>query len=119
MNKQKGLSLGDFLFWVIIVAVVGLISITILPSYMEYMTIKKTVDNISHLTGEYKNIDDARKAYDKQANIDGITVLEPKDLVIRKVGQGVTIKFAYKKQVHLIGNVSLLMEFEHDTSLNN
>ncbi|GHU44527.1 hypothetical protein AGMMS50289_13030 [Betaproteobacteria bacterium] len=117
MNKQKGLALSDFLFWTIIVAVVGLISLTILPSYMEYMTIKKTVDNIAHLTGEYKNIDEARKAYDRQANIDGIEV-DPK-LTIRKVGQGVQIKFAYEKRVPLVANVSFLMEFEHDTSLSN
>jgi Tfp pilus assembly major pilin PilA len=119
MNKQKGLSLTDFLFWAIIIAVVGLIGAILVPSYMEYLTIKKTVNDISHLTGEYKNATEVRQAYDRQANIDGVETVAAKDLEISKAGDRFVIKFDYEKRVKLVGNVSLLIEYQHDTRWNN
>ncbi len=54
---------------------------------------------------------DVRRAFDRRATIDDITVITPADLEITKDGSDFVIAFAYQKKVPLFANVSVLIDF--------
>ncbi|MDR1889480.1 MAG: DUF4845 domain-containing protein [Zoogloeaceae bacterium] len=115
MNKQKGLSLTDLILWVVVIGLVGVVVLTTVPSFIEYQQIKSTVDTIVHDSAKYATVSDVRNAFERQANIDGIETLKAKDLQVKKEGTRVIISFEYEKRVKLVGNVSLLIEYQHST----
>jgi hypothetical protein len=57
-----------------------------------------------------------RKAFDRRANVDAITVVTPGELEISKDGGELVISFAYAKTIPLFANVSLLIDFAASTA---
>ena len=115
MNKQKGLSLSSFLLWGIVVAITAMIAMGIVPSFVEYTTIKGIANRLTHESQNYSNITAVRAAFDKQADIDQVKTLTANDLKISKEGAVIVIEFEYDKRVKLVGNVSLLINYHWKT----
>jgi hypothetical protein len=100
----------------ILVVFVAIVAIRLVPAYIEYFTIVKSVNALVK-GGETKGatVADIRKAYDKRAQIDDITVVTGKDLDIGKEGGDVVIGFSYSKRVPLFGHLSVCLDFEGST----
>ena len=108
---QRGLSMIGFLFVAIVVVVVAIIGFRMVPSYVEYFTIQSAVE---------KSLRDApdptpqvvRKSFEKYIAADYIDSVSHNDLVIAKEGNVITATVTWQKQLHMIGNVSLLLDFQ-------
>jgi len=61
-------------------------------------------------------VNEMRKAFDRRAAIDNITVVTPGELEISKDSGEVVISFAYTKKIPLFANVSLLIDFAASTA---
>ena len=115
-NKQRGISfLGVFLIGVVL-AVVAVGAVKIAPAYADFMTAKKAIATVAANEGRTGSVSDIRKAFDRQADIDNITVVRGSDLDISKDGGDVVISFAYTKKIPLFSNVSLLIDFAASTA---
>jgi len=112
MDKQRGLTLGGFIVICFIVIFVALLGFKLFTPYMQYLTIKKTLQQIAN-DPEVKSgpIKDVKMAYIKHAMIDNIDAVGPDDLDIEKDGDNLTISAAYSVKVPLFYNVSLLIDF--------
>ena len=112
MKKQAGLSMIVLLIGLIVFAVFALLGMKIGPAYMEYGNIKKSVADIVQ-SGEARTgtVTDIRKAFDRRAVINDISIITGADLDITKEGGDVVVGFAYPKKIPLFANVSVLIEF--------
>jgi hypothetical protein len=54
---------------------------------------------------------DVRKAFDRRAAVDDITIISPADLEITKEGNEIVVSFAYEKRIKLFYNISVLIDF--------
>ncbi len=111
-RRQNGLSMITLLLIVVVVVIGAIGGMKIAPAYLEFYSVKKAVTAIA-LSGDMRNatVADVRKAFDRRAQIDNITVIGGPDLDISKEGGDIVISFAYPKKVELFKNVSLLIEF--------
>ncbi len=111
-RRQTGLGMISLLLIVVIVVVGAIGGMKIAPAYLEYYSVKKAVTAIVQ-GGDMRNatVADVRKAFDRRAQIDNITVVGSPDLEVTKEGGDIVISFAYPKKVQLFNNVSLLIEF--------
>lgn len=111
-RKQQGLSMVVFLLVAILLVLVAVGGMKIGPAYIEYFSAKKAVSGIV-ASGEARNatVADVRKAFDKRAQMDSVSVISGADLEVTKEGGELVISFAYPKRIPLFGNVSLLIEF--------
>ncbi len=101
------------LLLIVVVIVIGAIGgMKVAPAYLEFYSVKKAVTAIAQ-GGDMRSatVADVRKAFDRRAEIDNITVIGGPDLDISKEGGDIVISFAYSKKVELFKNVSLLIEF--------
>jgi len=100
------------LLLLIAIVFVAIIGMKLVPAYIEYFTIKKAVAAITE-SGELRNatVADVRKAFDRRANVDDITVIKPADLEITKDGNDIVVGFAYEKKIPLFYNISVLIDF--------
>ena len=112
MNRQKGVSMLAMVSILVVLIIVGLLGIKIGPPYVEFLQIKKALAGIVE-SGEVRtgSVNDVRKAFDRRASVDNISVISSEDLEISKDGGDLLITFAYPKKVPLFGNVSLLFDF--------
>lgn len=108
MHKQSGVSLGGLLIVIVILILVAMVGLKVGPAYTEYLSVKKAI--VSTAT-EKGGVAELRKAFDRKAQIDNISVISGNDLEITKEGNDVVVSFNYRKEVPLFWNVGLYMDF--------
>jgi hypothetical protein len=113
-KQQLGVTFGGFIMILIILAGVAIFAMKLIPSYMEYGEIQKTLEAIVHdpemQTASIKEIKDS---FSKRANImNDVSSVNPDDLVISKDGGVLSLSASYSKKIPLVGNVSLFIEFK-------
>jgi len=114
-NKQRGISFLVILLIGVVLALVAVGAMKIAPAYADFMTAKKDIMAVAASDGN-GSVSDIRKAFDRQADIDDVTVITGADLNISKDGGGAVISFAYTKKIPLFANVSLLIDFAASTA---
>jgi Tfp pilus assembly protein PilE len=111
MREQTGLSMIGFLFVAAVVVVVAIIGFRMVPSYVEYFTIQKAVEQSLRSAPDPQPAV-VRKAFEKYIAADYIESVRPSDLQIEKIGNNITASVTWQKQLHMVGNVSLLLDFD-------
>ncbi len=113
MKFQRGMGLNGLMIGGVIFALLALLTMKVLPEWVEYGKIVKVVKATAN-DGNLKDasIADVRAAYDKRADIDLIKSVSGQDLDITKESNNLNITFAYTKKVPLFYNVSLVFDFE-------
>ncbi len=112
LKQQQGLTISGFMTWAVIFACAALLAFKLGPAYTEDMTIKKhfkaMASDSSLASGLRPQVE---YAYNRRAEIDRITVLNPKDIVITKEGGGISLSASYTVRIPLVHNISACMDF--------
>lgn len=111
LTRQTGVTVFGMIMVCIILVLVAIGGLKVAPAYLEYMNVKKAVTAIVTGGEARGTVADIRRAFEKRAQVDEITVVTGQDLEITKEGNDVVVSFAYPKKVALFGNVSLLFDF--------
>lgn len=115
-NKQRGVSFPVIFLIGVVLALGAIGAMKIAPAYMDYATAKKAIVATAASEGRSGSVSDIRKAFQRRADIDNITVVSADDLEISKDGGDLVISFAYVQKIPLFANVSLLIDFAASTA---
>ena len=110
-KREQGIGLGGLLSVLFIVVILGIFGMKLIPSYMEFHTIKNTVKAIAGDKSRTATVGEVRKAFNARASIDDITSVKAEDLEITKDGGEIVIGFAYRKEIPLVSNIGLFVDF--------
>jgi hypothetical protein len=111
-RQQRGLSMVGLMMWGIVIFFLALLSMKLVPAYMEFLTIKKILRDIGSETG-VKGMSNAqiRDRFARRTMVDNITTVTSGDLKISRDGGNTVISVEYTFQTPLVANVSLLADF--------
>lgn len=112
-TRQYGLTFGGILFGAIMLVLLGILSMKIVPAYMQDAQISnmfKAIVNDQNI--EQSSESDIRSSFDKRASIDGIKSIRGSDIIISNENGRLTLSTSYSVKIPLGGNVSLVMEFK-------
>ena len=110
-RRQRGITLFGLLLWAILIGFVALLTMNVLPTVNEYLTIQKAVNKIA--SDGLTTVPEIRAAFERQKEIEySIQAISGKDLKITKENERVVISFAYDKEVKVINPVFLLIKYE-------
>jgi hypothetical protein len=119
MRRQRGATL---LGMVIIFAILGLGlygAIRLTPLYMEYMAVVRAMEQTAkESSGDSVSPQSLRTALDRRWAIEDIQSLDPKDIEIKRVGSGFTMRALYDAEAPFIGNVGLIVHFDKTGDVN-
>jgi Tfp pilus assembly protein PilE len=112
--RQRGITLVGLIVVLAMFAMVGVIGLKVVPTYLEYLAVQKAIVGAR---ADGQNVRDIQIAFDKRANVGYIESITGKDLVIVRNGNNeFDVSFAYDKKIPLVGPASLLMEYEGTTA---
>ncbi len=109
-KKQLGVSLGGLLAVAVVLIALAMLGLKMAPSYIEFFAIKKAVNALAE-EKRGATVNDIRKAFDARASIDAIETVTGKDLEITKEGNDLVISASYRKEIPLVANVGLYIEY--------
>lgn len=111
---QRGISIWGLIFGLFLLIVVSLLAMKLTPAYLEFFAIQKALNGIAteRRGGGGASVTEIRKAFDARAAIDDFSAVKAADLEITKQGNDVVISASYRKEVKLLGNVGIYIDFE-------
>ncbi|GGI53110.1 DUF4845 domain-containing protein [Oxalicibacterium solurbis] len=112
-RNQQGLSLTGLIVLLAIVGFIAVMAMKVVPTFTEYMSIKKAIASIK---AEGGSVPEMRAAFNRQAEVGYIDAIDGKDLTIVKNGDDAEISFGYQKVIPLVGPVSLLIDYAGSTT---
>jgi len=112
LDRQGGMSLTGLILGLIVVGLVAVLAIKVIPSWLEYRSIK---DGIGRVKEEGGSVAEMQKAFDRFADINNVTSLRGRDLIISKDGGEPEISFAYQKRIALTDNASIVIDYDGTT----
>jgi Domain of unknown function (DUF4845) len=112
INAERGVSLSGLIVVLIVIGLVAVFALKVSPSYIEYRAAKSAIVKAKADGGSVAQM---RSTFDKAAEINSISIIHGKDLVISKDSGEPEISFAYEKRVPLFANMSLVIDYEGTT----
>jgi len=118
-DHQRG---ATFIGMLVIVAILGLGlygAIRLVPLYMEFMAVARALDQTAkEAAGSPTSPGELRSSLDRRWTIEDITSLQPKEVEIRRSGNGYSMRARYRTEAPFIGNVSLAVDFDKTVEVN-
>jgi Domain of unknown function (DUF4845) len=86
-----------------------MVGLKVFPTVNELLTIRRLVDKAAAAGGSVTEI---QSTFDRGAQIDTVSSIQGRDLVISREGDKTVVSFAYEKKIELFGPASLLLEYK-------
>jgi Domain of unknown function (DUF4845)/Prokaryotic N-terminal methylation motif len=114
-RHQRGLTLVALISVLAIVGIVVLFAFKISPAWIEYYSIRQTIKGMASSGDLAKAIPAIRTSFDKRAEVGYITTISGRDLEITRSGDGYNVGFNYRKEIPVVGNMSVVFDFKGST----
>ena len=112
MRKQRGMTM---IGWLVLLALIGfltLIGLRLIPGYMEFFTIVKSVESVHAEATAETTPAQIRESLRKRFQVNDVESLDPRDLVIRREDGEFTIHIQYEFRTKMMGNVEAVIVFD-------
>jgi hypothetical protein len=114
-SRMRGVSMVGWMLIAVVVIIFGSAGIKIIPAYMEYNTIKGTINNVLMdqkvaLKSDREILDDI----DRRFMINNVSSIRARDIGIAKQPNRVTLSVDYEVRENLFANIDLVMRFTED-----
>jgi hypothetical protein len=86
-----------------------------MPSYIEYYTVKRSLEATLN---DQSNITplDIRRSLERRIDADYVDSVRASDVTVSREGNQIVASLAWQKILHMVGNASILLEFEASAS---
>jgi hypothetical protein len=111
-DRQTGLTITGFIFVAAVVLAIAMIGFRVMPSYIEYFSVEKTLRQTLQNARDGVTVAEFRRDFDLKASADYIDSVRGSDVELTRDGTQLVASASWTNTLHLIGNVSLLLEFE-------
>jgi hypothetical protein len=111
-RRQGGLSIVGFIIVAALVMFAVMIGFRMVPAYVEAFTVKKVMADTLSKTKDGFTLYQFRRDFDLKASADYIESVRGSDVEVTKEGNTLVASASWQRILHLVGNVSLLLDFE-------
>ena len=110
--QQRGIGFGGFILGAFLLVLVSITGLKLIPAYMQSVQISNVFNVIAHAPDMQKaSPREIRISFEKRASIDAITAIKAEDIEITSDNGNLVLSASYSVKVPLVGNVSILLEF--------
>lgn len=118
--RQAGMSYFGWLVAIGLAGVIVVVGLRLIPIYLEYFTVKTTLENVAAEAGVSKK--SKRYIWDrlqKRFDVNDVSGIKIDDLTIEIDDNGMaTLRIAYEKRSKLIGNLDVVAVFDIQVKAN-
>ncbi|MEO7243088.1 MAG: DUF4845 domain-containing protein [Variovorax sp.] len=111
-RDQRGISFIGLLFLAVVIGSVGIVTAEVIPTLIERQAIEKAANKAK----AGNTVAEVRAIFDRAQAIDDFTSVSGKDLIVVKEGDKVVVKFAYDREIHLVGPAFLTLKYSGESS---
>lgn len=111
LRRQRGFGLGQIFVWGVLIALVVIVAMKAIPSFMTYQTVLTAVKRIAAEAGANGTVAKVKADFAKQMEVDHVKTITADDLDIYKENNQIIIAFTMSDKIKLVGPVSLVIDY--------
>lgn len=112
VNRQKGMTAIGWLFVLALIGFFVLVTLKMLPAYLEYFKVASTLESLEEETGWTEVTPRAiRNLIERRFDISYVNVITPRQVKIKSAGATYRVTAKYEAREHLFFNVDVVMSF--------
>ena len=112
-ETQKGLTIFGFLLVAAVVVIFAMVGFRVIPSYVEYYSVKKSLDDTMRSGSVDPNNQVAfRKELERRLQTSYVENVKATDALLTRNGSQLVAELAWERRLHMFGNAYILLEFE-------
>jgi hypothetical protein len=116
MNHERGMTVIGMFFILVLVACAALVSFKVIPVYLDYFTVKHSLESIL-VAGPSQSNSELRNSMDKRLDVNFIQDIKGSDMQISRDGGKLTLTVPINRKEHLIGGVSISVDLDATASV--
>jgi Tfp pilus assembly protein PilE len=116
MGKQRGVSLTGLIITLAILAALAIVTAKLLPTYMEYFSVKKMFSAMAQNGDLSGTVAEIRRSYETRNAIEDVKNVQPSDLQISKSGGETVVSAEWSVKVPMVANISVCIDFSATTA---
>ena len=118
--KQSGLSFYGFLTVVFALIIAIIVCLKIVPAYVDNKTILNKFNETAHDPDlKHASVNDIRSSFAKRVAVSNITSVNSENIEVTQTDDGISLSANYTIKIPVVGNISLLLEFNPKSSNTN
>ena len=112
-SKQSGLTILGFLFVAAVVVAAAMVGFRVVPSFVEYYAVKQALeDTMRGGSADPNNPLAFRKELERRLQTNYVENVKASDVTLTRNGNQIVAEAAWERRLHIVGNASILLEFE-------
>ena len=112
-KTQAGLTILGFLLVAAVVIIFAMVGFRVVPSYIEYYSVKKSLDDTMRSgSADPSNMTAFRSELARRLQTSYVENVKANDAVVQRVGNQITAELSWERRLHMVGNAYILLEFE-------
>ena len=112
-KAQAGLTILGFVLVAAVVIIFAMVGFRVVPSYVEYYSVKKSLDDTMRAGGaDPSNLQAVRADLARRLQTSYVENVKANDAIVRRVGSQITAELSWERRLHMFGNAYILLEFE-------
>ena len=108
-ERQRGMTLIGMLLLLILIGVVAVIAMKVVPMYVQYYSIKSTIESVRKESVSNMTTADIQNAIQKRFDTGYVENVKAKDLKIRNVPAGKALDLVYQDERELFEGTGLFV----------
>ncbi len=113
MRRQAGMTLIGMMMLAAVGGFLAYAALRVAPLYIEYYTVESALQSVAEEARMEKlSSPEVRTRFDKVLDVNGITVVSARDLVIEPGPTGTTLSVSYSKCAPLVHRLKICGDFE-------
>ncbi|MDH3669718.1 MAG: DUF4845 domain-containing protein [Gammaproteobacteria bacterium] len=116
-SRQRGVTMWGMFMISLLVVFFALLLFKLIPPYLQDLKVRSALDSIEQEARSGMSNREIMTALQKRFDIDDVEHVDLADVTIERQGKLKVINIQYEAVVHLVANISALMEFEHSAGV--
>ena len=108
-QRSRGMTFLGFLVLMAFIGVFVYAGIRLVPVYIEYLNISRTIEAVKTESG---GADAIRNSIDKRFGVDDVHSITSKDVEIVRDGEGYSVHVAYDSEAPFLYNIGFIVHFD-------
>ena len=118
-RTQRGVTMIGWIVLLIPVAIVGYMAIRLIPVYLNYARIARSMTQLAEESRPSDSAQNVRFALEKRLDIEQVEFPASKDFVIRRDGPSWILEIEYEDGAPLLSNVSITAKFHKSVQIGD
>jgi hypothetical protein len=112
-RSQRGLTIFGFLVAAAVVVVFALVGFRVIPSYVEYYSVKRALeDTMRGGAADANNPQAFRAELERRLQTSYVENVKASDVILQRSGNRTTAELSWERRLHMVANAYILLEFE-------